>query len=199
MATTASARRVVVTGLGALTPLGHSVAEFWDGLLSGESGAGPITKFDASDVRTKIACEISDFDPTEYISEKQARRQDPFSQYALAVAQQALDDADLDTDSLDPETRDDIGVIFGTGVGGSDLFVDSVLDLDENGARHISPFFVPMMISNMAAGLIAIEHTLRGPNHCAPAPTTRSPSSTTCWRSPTSDSRPRTERRARSS
>ena len=159
-------RRVVVTGLGALTPLGHSVAEFWDALLAGESGAGPITKFDASDVRTKIACEVSGFDPTDYISEKQARRQDPFSQYALAVAQQAFDDARLDTDSLDPETRDDIGVIFGTGVGGSDLFVDSVLDLDENGARHISPFFVPMMISNMAAGLIAIEHTLRGPNHC---------------------------------
>jgi 3-oxoacyl-[acyl-carrier-protein] synthase II len=166
MAATDSANRVVVTGLGALTPLGHSVAEFWERLSDGESGAGPITKFDASDVRTRIACEVSGFDPTDYISSKQARRQDPFSQYALAVAQQALDDAELDTSALDPETRDDIGVIFGTGVGGSDLFVDSVLDLDENGARHISPFFVPMMISNMAAGLVAIEHTLRGPNHC---------------------------------
>ena len=166
MAVPDPANRVVVTGLGALTPLGHSVAEFWDRLLDGESGAGPITKFDASDVRSKIACEISDFDPTDYIDAKQARRQDPFSQYALAVAQQTFDDAGLDTDALDPETRDDIGVIFGTGVGGSDLFVDSVLDLDENGARHISPFFVPMMISNMAAGLVAMEHTLRGPNHC---------------------------------
>jgi 3-oxoacyl-[acyl-carrier-protein] synthase II len=166
MASPATDRRVVVTGLGALTPLGHSVDEFWDALLAGESGAGPITKFDASDVRTKIACEVNDFDPTDYMEAKLARRQDLFSQYALAVAQQAFDDAGLDTEALDPETRDEIGVIFGTGVGGSNLFVDSVLDLDENGARHISPFFVPMMISNMAAGLIAMEHTLRGPNHC---------------------------------
>jgi 3-oxoacyl-[acyl-carrier-protein] synthase II len=162
----APARRVVVTGLGALTPLGHSVDEFWDALLAGESGAAPITKFDASDVRTKIACEVSGFDPTDYMDAKLAKRQDPFSQYALAVAQQAFDDANLDTEALDPEVRDDIGVVFGTGVGGSNLFVDSVLDLDENGARHISPFFVPMMISNMAAGLVAMEHTLRGPNHC---------------------------------
>jgi 3-oxoacyl-[acyl-carrier-protein] synthase II len=162
----APARRVVVTGLGALTPLGHSVDEFWDALLAGESGAAPITKFDASDVRTKIACEVSGFDPTDYMDAKLAKRQDPFSQYALAVAQQAFDDANLDTEALDPAVRDDIGVVFGTGVGGSNLFVDSVLDLDENGARHISPFFVPMMISNMAAGLVAIEHTLRGPNHC---------------------------------
>ena len=162
----APARRVVVTGLGALTPLGHSVDEFWDALLAGESGAAPITKFDASDVRTKIACEVSGFDPTDYMDAKLAKRQDPFSQYALAVAQQAFDDANLDTEALDPAVRDDIGVVFGTGVGGSNLFVDSVLDLDENGARHISPFFVPMMISNMAAGLVAMEHTLRGPNHC---------------------------------
>jgi 3-oxoacyl-[acyl-carrier-protein] synthase II len=162
----APARRVVVTGLGALTPLGHSVDEFWDALLAGESGAAPITKFDASDVRTKIACEVSGFDPTDYMDAKLAKRQDPFSQYALAVAQQAFDDANLDTEALDPEVRDDIGVVFGTGVGGSNLFVDSVLDLDKNGARHISPFFVPMMISNMAAGLVAMEHTLRGPNHC---------------------------------
>ena len=166
MAAPAPSRRVVVTGLGALTPLGHSVDEFWEGLLAGRSGAGPITKFDASDVRTKIACEVDGFDPTDYMSAKLAERQDPFSQYALAVAQQALDDAGLDTDALAPETRDEIGVVFGTGVGGSNLFVDSVLDLDKNGARHISPFFVPMMISNMAAGLVAMEHTLRGPNHC---------------------------------
>jgi 3-oxoacyl-[acyl-carrier-protein] synthase II len=166
MAAPAPSRRVVVTGLGALTPLGHSVDEFWEGLLAGRSGAGPITKFDASDVRAKVACEVDGFDPTDYMSPKLAERQDPFSQYALAVAQQALDDAGLDTDALAPETRDEIGVVFGTGVGGSNLFVDSVLDLDENGARHISPFFVPMMISNMAAGLVAMEHTLRGPNHC---------------------------------
>ena len=160
------AHRVVVTGLGALTPLGNTVAEYWDGLLAGRSGAGPITKFDASDVRSKIACEVNDFDPTAYLEDKQIRHQDLFSQYALAVTQQALDDAGLDPEALSDEARDRIGVVMGTGVGGSNIFVDEVLNLEENGARRISPFFVPMMISNMAAGLIAMEHTLRGPNHC---------------------------------
>ena len=166
MSSSASSPRVVVTGLGAITPLGNTVDAFWDGLLAGKSGAGPITKFDASDVRSKIACEVNDFDATQYIDEKQARRQDLFSQYGLAVTQQAFDDAELDTEALTPEERDNIGVVMGTGVGGSNIFVDEVLNLEENGARRISPFFVPMMISNMAAGLIAMEHTLRGPNHC---------------------------------
>ncbi len=166
MASPSPAHRVVVTGLGAITPLGNSVADYWDGLMAGRSGAGPITKFDASDVRCKIACEVDDFDPGQYIDEKQARRQDLFSQYGLAVTQQAFEDANLDTDTLDPEVRDEIGVVMGTGVGGSNIFVDEVLNLEENGARRISPFFVPMMISNMAAGLIAMEHEIRGPNHC---------------------------------
>ena len=161
-----SDRRVVVTGLGALTPLGNTVDEFWDGLLAGVSGAGPITKFDAADVRSKIACEVEDFDPTPYLDDKQIRRQDLFSQYALVVTQQAFDDAGLDPEALSEDARDRIGVVMGTGVGGSNIFVDEVLNLEENGARRISPFFVPMMISNMAAGLIAMEHTLRGPNHC---------------------------------
>ena len=166
MASSSSAHRVVVTGLGALTPIGNTVAEYWDGLQSGTSGAGPITKFDASDVRCKIACEVDDFDPSPYLDSKQVRRQDLFSQYALAVTQQAFDDAGLDPEALDDETRDRTGVVMGTGVGGSNIFVDEVHNLEENGARRISPFFVPMMISNMAAGLIAMEHTLRGPNHC---------------------------------
>jgi 3-oxoacyl-[acyl-carrier-protein] synthase II len=134
--------------------------------MDGTSGAGPITKFDPSDVRCKIACEVDDFDPTPYLDEKEARRQDLFSQYALAVTQQAFDDAGLDPAALPDEVRDRIGVVMGTGVGGSNIFVDEVHNLEENGARRISPFFVPMMISNMAAGLIAMEHTLRGPNHC---------------------------------
>jgi 3-oxoacyl-[acyl-carrier-protein] synthase II len=166
MSSSVSSPRVVVTGLGALTPLGNTVDAFWDGLLAGESGAGPITKFDASDVRSKIACEVTGFDPSQYIDDKQARRQDLFSQYGLAVTQQAFNDAALDPEALTPEERDEIGVVMGTGVGGSNIFVDEVLNLEENGARRISPFFVPMMISNMAAGLIAMEHTLRGPNHC---------------------------------
>jgi len=143
------------------------VDAFWDGLLRGESGAGPITKFDTEGHKARIACEVEGFDPEDFgIDAKQARRQDPFSQYALAATREAFDDADLDTDALDDPTRDRIGVIFGTGVGGSNLFVDEVLNLEENGPRRISPFFVPMMIANMAAGLIAMEHTLRGPNHC---------------------------------
>jgi 3-oxoacyl-[acyl-carrier-protein] synthase II len=166
MDSSSSARRVVVTGLGALTPLGNTVSDYWEALLAGTSGAGPITKFDASDVRSKIACEVEDFDPTAYLDDKQIERQDLFSQYALAVTQQALDDAGLDPEALDDEARNRIGVVMGTGVGGSNVFVDEVLNLDRNGARRISPFFVPMMISNMAAGLIAMEHTLRGPNHC---------------------------------
>lgn len=166
MASTSPAHRVVVTGLGALTPLGHSVSAFWEGLMAGESGAGPITKFDPSDVRCKIACEVTDFDPEPYLDDTQVRRQDLFSQYGLVVTQQAFDDANVDTDQLEPEERDRFGVVMGTGVGGSNLFVSEVRNLDENGARRISPFFVPMMISNMAAGLIAMEHTLRGPNHC---------------------------------
>ena len=166
MASSSAAHRIVVTGLGAITPLGNTVGEFWEGLMAGQSGAGPITNFDPSDVRSKIACEVSDFDATQYIDAKQAKRQDLFSQYALAVTQQAFDDAGLDTDDLAPKLRDQIGVVMGTGVGGSNIFVDEVLNLEENGARRISPFFVPMMISNMAAGLIAMEHTLRGPNHC---------------------------------
>jgi 3-oxoacyl-[acyl-carrier-protein] synthase II len=167
MPPTSDSRRVVVTGLGAITPLGLSVDAFWDGLLAGQSGAGPITKFDTEGHKARIACEIDGFDPTDFgLDAKQARRQDLFSQYALAATQEALDDAGLDTTALDDATRDRIGVVFGTGVGGSNLFVSEVLNLEEHGARRISPFFVPMMISNMAAGLIAMEHTLRGPNHC---------------------------------
>jgi 3-oxoacyl-[acyl-carrier-protein] synthase II len=161
---TVEMNRVVVTGLGAI--IGNTVEAFWDGLMAGTSGAGPITRFDTTDHKTKIACEVEDFDAEAYIDAKDARRQDLFSQYALASAQQALDDADLDPGALSAEARDRIGVVFGTGVGGSNLFVSEVRNMDENGPRRISPFFVPMMISNMAAGLIAMEHSLRGPNHC---------------------------------
>jgi 3-oxoacyl-[acyl-carrier-protein] synthase II len=166
MSSSSTTPRVVVTGLGALTPLGHTVDAFWDHLINGTSGAGPITKFDTEGHKARIACEVTDFDPSTVMDPKQARRQDLFSQYALAVAQQAFDDAGLDTETLDEETRARIGVVFGTGVGGSNLFIDQVRTHDEHGARRISPFFVPMMIPNIAAGLIAMEHTLRGPNHC---------------------------------
>jgi 3-oxoacyl-[acyl-carrier-protein] synthase II len=166
MSSSTPPRRVVVTGLGAITPLGLTVDEYWQNLLAGQSGASEITKFDTEGHKAKIACEVDGFDATEYIDAKQARRQDLFSQYALAAAQQALDDAGIDTEAMAEEARDRFGVVFGTGVGGSNLFVDEVRNMDENGPRRISPFFVPMMIANMAAGLIAMEHTLRGPNHC---------------------------------
>jgi len=158
-------QRVVVTGLGAVTPIGLTTDAFWDGLVSGKSGAGPVTKFDTEGHKTKIACELNGFDAERYIEPKQARRQDLFSQYALAASKQAVDDAGFDTDALEEATRDRFGVIYGTGIGGSNLFIDQVHTLDEYGPRRISPFFVPMMIPNMAPGLIAMEHGLRGPNH----------------------------------
>jgi len=166
MSSASSPRRVVVTGLGAITPLGLSVDAYWRNLLDGVSGASEITKFDTEGHKSKIACEVNGFDASDYIDAKDARRQDLFSQYALAAAQQALDDAGVDTEAMSDEARDHFGVVFGTGVGGSNIFIDEVRNMDENGARRISPFFVPMMIANMAAGLIAMEHTLRGPNHC---------------------------------
>ena len=134
--------------------------------MNGVSGAGPITKFDTEGHKSRIACEVEGFDASEFMDAKQARRQDLFSQYALAVAAQTLEDAGLDSDTLNDAQRARIGVVFGTGVGGSNLFVDQVRTHDDYGARRISPFFVPMMIPNIAAGLIAMEHTLRGPNHC---------------------------------
>lgn len=158
--------RVVVTGLGAITPLGLSVDDFWNGLMNGESGGGPITKFDTEAFSTKIACELQGFDPEDYMDRKQARRLDPYAQYALAAAQHALAHADIDTENLSEEERDRTGVIFGTGIGGVDLFQEQTEVYLEHGPRRLSPFFVPMMIANMGAGLIAMEHGLRGPNHC---------------------------------
>lgn len=167
MATSSTSDTIVVTGLGALTPIGHSADAFWANLLAGTSGAGPITKFDTSDFRTKIACEVHDFDPEDHgIDFKSARRQDLFSQYALAVAREALHDADLAPEEMPEEERNQFGVVFGTGIGGGTMFMEQAEVNYKHGARRISPFFVPMMISNMAAGLIAMEHGLGGPNHC---------------------------------
>lgn len=167
MATPPASDAIVVTGLGALTPIGHSVDAFWTQLLDGTSGAGPITKFDTSDFRTKIACEVRDFDPEDHgIDFKSARRQDLFSQYALAVSREALRDAGLAPDTLSDAERNRFGVVFGTGIGGGTMFMEQAEVNHEHGPRRISPFFVPMMISNMAAGLVAMEYGLGGPNHC---------------------------------
>ncbi len=158
--------RILVTGLGALTPIGLTPNTFWEGLMNGVSGAGPITRFDTTDFKTKIACELEDFDPSEYMDRKQVSRLDPYGQYAVASARQAAEDAGLDLAALPQERKDRIGVIVGTGMGGVELFEEQARTLVERGPNRISPFLVPMMIPNMAAGLVAMEFGLRGPNHC---------------------------------
>ena len=160
-----SNRRVVVTGLGALTPIGHSVPDYWEAMMEGRSGAGPITHFDASEYPTRFACEVRDFDPTDYLDRKEARRLDPFCQYAIVAADESLRDAGIEPESLSEEERTRIGVIVGSGIGGMKLFQDQVVEYAEHGPRRLSPFFVPMMIIDMAPGLISIRHGLHGPNY----------------------------------
>ncbi len=161
----ATVHRVVVTGLGALTPIGLSVGDFWEGMMAGRSGAAPITSFDASGLPTRFACELKGFDPLDHFEKKHARRLDPYARYALVAVKEALGHAALDPGALSEEELARIGVVFGTGIGGLQLFEEQTITFHEKGVRRISPFFVPMMISNMAAGLIAMEHKLRGPNH----------------------------------
>jgi len=160
-----SDRRVVVTGLGALTPIGHSVPEFWDAMMAGRSGAGPITHFDTSAYATTFACEVKDFKPGDYLDPKEARRLDPFAQFAIVAADEALKDAGLDTDALSAEEKTRMGVVMGSGIGGMKLFQDQVVEYAAHGPRRLSPFFVPMMIIDMAPGLISIRHGLHGPNY----------------------------------
>ncbi len=156
--------RVVVTGLGALTPVGLCPDAYWEAMMGGTSGAASITNFDTSAFATRFACELKDFDPLDYLDRKQARRLDPFCQFAIIAARQAMDDAGLD--ALSDEEKERIGVALGSGIGGLQLFQDQTQVFLEHGPNRFSPFFVPMMISNMAAGLVAIEFGLRGPNHC---------------------------------
>ncbi|HMB91323.1 MAG TPA: beta-ketoacyl-ACP synthase II, partial [Rhodothermales bacterium] len=157
-------RRVVVTGMGALTPIGHTVQGFWEAMLRGESGAAPITYFDTEPFETKFACELKNFDPLDYIDRKLARRLDPFCQFALAVTRETVADGKLE--DLSEEERNEVGVIFGSGIGGMQLFHEQTTTYNEHGPRRISPFFIPMLISDMAPGLISMEYGLRGPNYC---------------------------------
>ena len=156
-------KRVVVTGLGSITPLGNDVATTWENALKGKSGAGPITRFDASKFKTQFACEVKDFDPTEYMDRKEVRKTDRYAQYALAAATQAMEDSKLD---LEKENTDRIGVIFSSGIGGIQTFDEEVgyyFTNKENGPKF-NPFFIPKMISDIAAGLISMKYGLRGPN-----------------------------------
>jgi len=157
-------KRVVVTGLGAITPIGNNVPEFWENLVNGVSGAGPITRFDPELFKTKFAAEVKNFDVTQYIDRKEARKMDLYTQYAIAVAKEAVTDSGLDVEN---EDRTKIGVIFGAGIGGISTFEDEVSNYalhKENGPRF-NPFFIPKMISDIAAGQISIMYGFHGPNY----------------------------------
>ncbi|MBL7709783.1 MAG: beta-ketoacyl-ACP synthase II [Chitinophagaceae bacterium] len=155
-------KRVVVTGMGALTPLGNNVDEYWNGLINGVSGAATITQFDASKFRTKFACEVKNFDPTHYLDKKEARKIDRFTQFALVVSDQAMADAGLNKDNINP---DRIGVVFASGIGGLITFQNEVTDFAKgDGTPRFNPFFIPKMILDIAAGQISMRHNLRGPN-----------------------------------
>lgn len=154
-------RRVVVTGLGAVTPCGIGVDTFWTNIRAGQSGVGCITRFDSSRLSTRIAAEVKDFDASAYMDRKDAKRASRFAQLAVAATRLALEDARLDLDKVD---RDRIGVLIGSGIGGIDTFEDQCRALVEKGPHRVSPFFVPMMIPDMAAGQVAIAFGLRGHN-----------------------------------
>ena len=156
----ADRRRVVVTGLGMITPLGSTVEKSWAGLVAGKSGVGPITTFDASDLETTIGGEVHDFDPLEYMERKEAKRADRFAQFAVATAGQALKDANLE---ITKDLAGRIGVIFGSGIGGVSTLVDNVL-VHAKDPRRVSPFMIPMMIMDMSAGEIAMKYGAKGPN-----------------------------------
>ena len=155
-------KRVVVTGMGALTPLGNNVQDYWNGLINGVSGADMITQFDASKFRTKFACEVKGFEPTQFLDRKEARKIDRFTQFALVVSDQAMTDAGLNKDNINP---DRIGVVFASGIGGLTTFQHEVTDFARgDGTPRFNPFFIPKMILDIAAGQISMRHNLRGPN-----------------------------------
>lgn len=154
-------KRVVVTGLGTINPLGKNVEEYWEGLRNGVSGAGPITRFDASKYKTRFACEIKNFDPNEYLNRKEVQKHDMYAQYAYIAAAQAIENSGLDLSKID---KDEVGVIWGAGIGGLDTFYQSVTDFNSNPDNpRFSPFFIPKMIANMASGNIAMQYGFRGP------------------------------------
>ena len=157
-----SERRVVITGLGAVTPIGNDVETAWKNLLAGQCGIGPITLFDASAYDTRIAGEVKEFDPSPaFPSPKDARRSDRFSQFGVSAARQALLDSGLDLEKTD---RDQVGVFIGSGIGGLKTTEDQHSILLEKGPGRLSPFMIPMLILNMASGFFSMFHKLRGPN-----------------------------------
>ncbi len=160
-------KRVVVTGLGALTPLGNTVEEYWEGLKNGVSGAAPITRFDASKFKTRFACEVKNFDVQDFIDRREARKMDLFTQYAIVASDEALRNAQLIGEGAYEVNPDRVGVIWGSGIGGFQTFMNEARDFYAgDGTPRFSPFFIPMMISDIAAGQISMRHGYRGPNFC---------------------------------
>ena len=156
-------KRVVVTGIGAITPLGNTVSAYWNGLVNGVSGAAPITLFDASKFKTRFACEIKGFHPEDFFDRKEARKMDRFTQIALVATDEAMADAGLNKENINP---DRVGVIFGSGIGGLTTFQNEVIDFAKgDGTPRFNPFFIPKMILDIAAGQISMRHNLRGPNY----------------------------------
>jgi 3-oxoacyl-[acyl-carrier-protein] synthase II len=157
------ARRIVVTGIGALTPIGNNVETYWNNLINGVSGADMITQFDASKFKTRFACEIKGFDPTEFMDRKEARKLDRFAQIALVASDQAVMDAGITKDNVD---HDRVGVIFASGIGGLTTFTEEVTNfVNGDGTPRFNPFFIPKMILDIAAGQISMKHGFRGPNY----------------------------------
>jgi 3-oxoacyl-[acyl-carrier-protein] synthase II len=157
-------KRVVVTGLGAISPLGNSASDYWKGLVAGKSGAGPITRFDASKFRTRFACEVKDFDAGNYLDRKEARKMDPFVHYAIGSTDEAVRDSGITPENVDFNR---VGVIWGSGIGGLLTFQEEVLSFGKgDGTPRFNPFFIPKMIVDSSAGLISMRHGFRGPNYC---------------------------------
>lgn len=160
-------KRAVITGLGAITPIGNNVREFWENSLAGKSGAGPITKFDASKFKTQFACEVKDFNPEDYMERKEVRKYDLFTQYAIAASDQAIADAGLDFSQMSQEELYDTGVIWGSGNGGIGTFQEQLKEFfSGDGTPRFNPYFIPKLISDIAAGVISIRYKLHGPNYC---------------------------------
>ncbi|HEX6048545.1 MAG TPA: beta-ketoacyl synthase N-terminal-like domain-containing protein, partial [Gemmatimonadaceae bacterium] len=156
-------RRVVVTGVGALSPVGNDVATTWRSLLEGRSGAAPISKFDATGFPVRFACEVKGFDPLQYMERKEAKRADMYTQYAVAAAVQAMQDAAFpDGNGYDPDAT---GVILGSGIGGLKSFEEQHDVYRERGPGKISPFFIPMFIADIAAGIVSMRFNAKGPNY----------------------------------
>jgi len=155
-------RRVVVTGIGALTPIGNNLQDYWKSLVDGVSGAAPITNFDASNFKTQFACELKNFEVTDFLHKKEARKMDPFCQYAMVVADEAINDSLLNIDEID---IDRAGVIWGSGIGGMKTFQQEASDFATgSGTPRYNPFFIPKLISDIPAGHISIKYGFRGPN-----------------------------------